>query len=261
MVILIIKHYFDGRWHHYQGACEYVLTKICDSNEFNISAGNFGHDGTSVSCAAFLRVVFPAENFEVLIRRERSITINGVPHTCTDDNSNIFMNDYVEVYCRGGNPYVSLSRGIRVFYDGVFRIKISVSSTLRGQLCGLCGTYNGNTTDDLTASDGNLIIVPDGSFSVEIDGGVVEFGDSWLVPDDSVPGCAGSSTRKKNAPGVAGCSTDPDIISEGQTRCNVLQQDPFTACHGVVNVSQTISNCEFDYCCCNETEREDCYCQ
>ena len=39
-----------------------------------------------------------------------------------------------------------------------------------------------------------------------------------------------------------------------------MEQDPFTACHDVVNVTQYVANCQFDYCCCNETQCEDCYC-
>ena len=255
-------HYktFDRYWHHFQGICEYVLTKICGSNEFIISAGNIGHDGSSISCAGFVRIVFPGENIDIVIRRDKSITVNGNAHTCPANGSNVFtsMSNSVTVFCRGGFPYANLTRGIRVFYNGTYRIKISVSTSLQNQLCGLCGTYNFNFTDDLTTPNGTVTPAPhDTTFTVQIHPLVTEFGDSWIIPDPNNPTCTGrGGLTKRNAPGVTGCSTDSDIISGGETRCGVGQQDPFSACRNVVNVTQFIANC---YCCCNETEREDCY--
>jgi len=75
--------------------------------------------------------------------------------------------------------------------------KITVSFALRGNLCGLCGTYNGNKGDDLQTPDGIVVT------SVDV------FGDSWLIPDPTTPGCNGQLVERRNAPGMTNCSFDP----------------------------------------------------
>jgi len=244
-------HYktFDGYWHHYQGTCEYVLTKPCIDDDFVISAGNIGHEGSPVSCVGFVRIAIPRENLEVILERGNfgNITINGTAQARLGDGV-VYGSDSVDVVCTGGYPNVFLkAQGVRIFYDGIYRVEITLSTTLRGKVCGLCGTYNDNVADDLQTLAGVVVTSVD------------EFGNSWLVPDPLAAGCEGTGTKKRNAPSIPQCSTDPNITAEAQTRCNVLLQDPFTTCQGVVNVTQFIDNCEFDYCCCNETEREDCY--
>ena len=255
-------HYktFDGLWHHFQGLCEYVLTKPCNSDDFIISAGNFGHDEGSVSCVGFVRIRIPSENLEILLQRSDfgKVTINGNQL----GNGEQYETDSVDVVRSGGYPIVFLkTRRVFVFYDGIYRTQVTVSKSLVGQLCGLCGSYNHTIDDDLQLPDGTIIPLPDfRGESLEIGGAIKDFGDSWIIPNPNSPGCNGDERSRRNAPGVANCSTDPSIVSEGQTRCSVLEQDPFIACHGIVNVTQYVVNCEFDYCCCNETEREDCYC-
>jgi len=244
-------HYktFDGFWHHFQGTCEYVLTKPCISDDFIISASNIGHDSSPVSCVGLVRIRILSENLEIVLERGTfgNITINGIAQANLGDGL-VYDSESVSVVRTGGYPNVLLkTQGIRLFYDGVYRVEITISSTLQGLVCGLCGTYNDNTTDDLQTPAGVVVTTVD------------VFGDSWLVPDNTTVGC-GEEQNKRNAPSIPECSTDPNITAEAQTRCSVLLQDPFNACHDVVNVTQFIANCEFDYCCCDGTQREDCYC-
>jgi len=202
-----------------------------------------------VSCVGLVRISIPFEGLEILLERGNlgTITINGTVQPNTGDKT-IYLSDAVEVVRSGGYPNVYLfSNGegvLRLFWDGVYRVEITVSSSVRGTLCGLCGTYNDNKDDDLQTPDGVVVTSVD------------EFGESWIVPN---PTCNGQVT-KRNAPNVTNCSTDPSIIQEGQTMCDTLRQAPFTNCSEVINPTQFIDNCEFDYCCCGEADREDCYC-
>jgi len=241
-------HYltYDRYWHHFQGTCEYVLTKLCESDEFTISAKNDGHN-SRVSCVSRVKVSIPSQNLTIVLGRGNggTITINGVlqPH---DAGGEIFTGDGVLVERIGGHPNVFLTRhGIRVFWNGVYGVDIYVASRLQEKLCGLLGNYNGNSADDL--------MMPDGTMANSVD----DFGNSWLIPS-SIPGCTGIG--KRDAQGIPTCSSDPTIVAEGQTRCNVTRQGPFSACNSIVDPTSFIENCEFDYCCCTDDEREDCYC-
>ena len=82
----------------------------------------------------------------------------------------------------------------------------------------------------------------------------MDFGDSWLVPGSC------TALAKRDAQRTSGCSTDPAVIQDGQTRCSVLTQGVFSACNNVVDPTPFIEDCEFDFCCCDDTECEDCYC-
>jgi len=245
-------HYetFDGEWHHFQGKCEYVLTTPCNSDNFVISAGNSGQCGDLIACVGLVRIKIPANDLEIVLSQEDfgKITINDKLEVNRGDGI-VYESEAVEVVRSGGYPNVLLKAyGVRLFWDGIYRVSITVSKNLLGQLCGLCGTYNNDPNDDLQTPDGVVVTA------------VEEFGESWLVPDPTTAGCTGGRVRKRNAPQSFNCTTDNNVISEGQTRCSVLRQTPFNECNDVVNVTQYIANCEFDYCCCNETERENCYC-
>lgn len=241
-------HYqtYDGYWYDFQGTCEYVLTKLCESNAFTISAKNDGH-WLGVSCVSQLTISIPSHNLKIVLGRgiRGTITINGVLQPNNGDEI-VFTGDGVKVERIGGYSNVFLTRhGIWVYWNGIYHVRISVASRLKNKLCGLLGNYNDNSADDLMLPDGSVVT------------SVNDFGNSWLVPS-TIPGCAG--VGKRDAPGIPTCSSDPTVIAQAQTRCNVTRQLPFSACNSIVDPTSFIKNCEFDYCCCADDEREDCYC-
>ena len=243
-------HYltYDGAWHHFQGICEYVITKLCDSNDFVISAKNDGHGhNPSVSCVSQVTISIPGQNLTILLGRPGPGTLK-INNTQRNNNlDEIYYNENgVRVERIGGYPNVFLNtHGVRIFYDGTYGVRIFVAARLAGNLCGLLGNYNGDSTDDFMTPDGRQVTSVD------------EFGNSWLVPS-ATPDCMGIG--KRNAPGLTACSSDPAVIAQAKSRCNVTRQGPFSPCNGVVDPTSFIENCEFDYCCCSEEEREDCYC-
>ena len=235
-------HYytFDRNAHHYQGTCQYVHVERCTNSEFSIKTRNIAHN-SRVSCVGEVTIEAPGVDIVMARGFPIPVTINGQLETTT--NINLYNSNGVEVRRIGSSIHVFLNTiGIRVFWNGVYRIDVTVSTRLLNELCGLCGTYNGNRNDDLQRRDGALAT------------STVDFGDSWLVPNS----CA--NVGKRNAPGVENCSTNATVIQEGQERCAVLLGDVFNSCSGVVNATQFIENCEFDYCCCADSDREDCYC-
>ena len=141
------------------------------------------------------------------------------------------------------NVYVTTAAiAFRVIWDGEDHIRVKVSKSLQNKLCGLCGTYNGNPNDDMRKRDGTQETL------------VNKFGDSWLVPGSCI------DSRKRDAPEITGCSTDPAVIEEGKSKCGVLMGEVFSICNSFVNPAQFIENCEFDYRCCDDSNREVCYC-
>ena len=47
--------------------------------------------------------------------------------------------------------------GARLLWDGVSFLELAVPPTMRGNMCGLCGNYNGDHRDDLRGRHGNML--------------------------------------------------------------------------------------------------------
>ena len=235
-------HYytFDSLYYDFQGDCEYVFTQPCNSSEFSVTVTNSAHN-SHVSCTDTVRVVVPGENVDILLGRGGggTVTINGIPQTNNGDDV-ILTSGGVEVVRVGGHPHVILTElGVRVSWDGLYRVEVTVSTSWRESLCGLCGNYNGDPDDDFISPYG-LIEPSPNTFAV-----------SWLKNNSTNMSCGGLHS-------VNPCPTH--IMEEAQTRCTELSRDIFLPCNNKTDPTQFITDCVFDYCYCNEADRIACYC-
>ena len=235
-------HYrtFDSRYFHFQGTCEYVLTQSCNTEQFSIIVTNTAHN-QYVSCTDTVRVVVPNENLNILLERGGggTVTINDIVQPNNGDEV-ILRSGEVEVVRVGGHPHVILSTsGVRVSWDGLYRVAVTVSTSWRGRLCGLCGNYNDDPNDDFQTPDGSIVASPSA------------FGFSWALTNNTQGNCSGLAP-------VIHCSAD--VMDEAHRRCAVLREEQFNACNSIVDPTTFIESCLFDYCNCNADDREECYC-
>ena len=233
-------HYytFDGRHYNFQGVCEYVLTQPCQSNEFSVIVTNTAHN-QYVSCTSAVRVLVPHENLDILLQRGGSIMINDRLQFNNGDRVILQSNDAM-VTIVGGHPHVFLTRsGIEVFFDGRYRATVKASSVWNGMLCGLCGNYNGYPSDDFQSANGTLITSPD------------DFGYEW------------STSRGHDGCGLLEIPIQctASTMAEAESRCAMLQQGALAACNNVLDPVSFISDCVYDYCHCNEEDKEECFCE
>ena len=232
-------HYvtFDSRKYDFQGTCEYILTQPCNSSEFSVIVTNLAHN-QYVSCTDTVRVLVPDENLNIFMERGGTVTINDILQPNNGDEV-ILHSGEVEVVRTGGRPHVLLTTsGVRVSWDGLYRVDVTVSTSWRGRLCGLCGDYNGDPNDDFRTPDNML------SSSSN------DFGVSWEY--------ATNSSRCAPPPEPVPCSAE--LMAEARSRCATMQQGLFSRCNGEVPPQAFVESCEYDYCYCNELNREECYC-
>ena len=234
-------HYqtFDLRSFNFIGACEYVISRPCGSSEFIISARNAAHNSDS---ARVDQVTISGGGLRVVLGRSNdggTVTIDGAIQTNTGDGI-IEENDLVQVLRTGGHPNVIFpTYGVRVFWDGRYRVEVTVSTQWRGRLCGICGNYNGDANDDNLGADGTAF--------PNQPNGVSAFLNSWAV---------GSSC---DAPSPRLC--DP---SEGRSaifRCGAIAGSFFEACKDAVDPETHQRACITDQCNCDVDDVDECFCE
>lgn len=151
-------------------------------------------------------------------------------------------NGAVQVYQDGYNDVIITDFGLRVTYDLVYHVTITVPGSYFGRTCGLCGNFNDDEADEFQLPDGNLTK----DFQT--------FGAAWTVPVPGVvceDGCSGDQCPKCDVSKEAAIKAECSIISD--------TNGPFAACHGVIDPASYYQDCVYDVC--MSTNEESMLCQ
>lgn len=144
----------------------------------------------------------------------------------------------VRVFQHGSDFVIETDFGLRVAYNLLYNVRVTVPGNYYQQLCGLCGDYNGDPKDDFRKPDDSQASSPS------------EFGNSWEV---KVPGspCLPPPTCK---PGDEDCSLQcgPELQEKYQQEkfCGLLTSPtgPLAACHKLLDPQGPLKDCAFDLC-------------
>ncbi|XP_066299037.1 IgGFc-binding protein-like [Branchiostoma lanceolatum] len=224
-------HYylFDGGAHHFQGPCRYTLAKDCgNSSDFSVTTQNrqLPHNPT---VSAVREVFVEAHGFVVGVHQGRIVTVGGPPAYSLPFT---LAGGAIDVSLSGWSVRVLLTNfSVEVFYDGSHSVKVKVPSDYWGQMCGLCGNYNGDTSDDYMTPDGTIV------------GDWTTFGNSWITDDET---CPGGMQPTPPPP----CSDAVRAAAESTDNCGLLKDlnGPFAVCHGTVDPAPFFNDCVFDMC-------------
>ena len=63
-----------------------------------------------------------------------------------------------KIYSSEGFLVIDTSPDIQIYYNGYNVIKISISERLQNKVCGLCGNFNGDLTDDYVTLRGKPVV-------------------------------------------------------------------------------------------------------
>ena len=254
-------HYstFDGYWHHFQGRCEYVFAQDCVGGDLSIHVENENRHGNSL-VSYTKAVAINAKVLGILKLLKNGVELNGrsvdiFPHRVGSDGTTIDK-QFNEI-----NVKLGLS-GVLVQWSGANSyIKVSVPPTYEKRMCGLCGTFDGNSTNDLRLRDGSEVLASSSYFSSSQKSrdAYHSFGTSWTVPTASrlllttTNVCTDDTTAPTHPCDVGNLRLPDQRRKQAEQKCQdiVDANGPYGVCHGVVNTTSYFESCIYDVCACD----------
>eukprot|EP00061_Rhincodon_typus_P002348 g17286.t1 len=135
----------------------------------------------------------------------------------------------IHIEQRGSQAVLETDFGLRVTYEWAWHLGIEVPSSYYGNLCGMCGNFNGNSQDEMVSPNGTVFTT------------VQEWSQAWKAYDDealSYDSCIGYCPQ---------CSSENRQLYQGPKYCGSLQTI-FQSCHAKVDHTPFLESCIDDVC-------------
>ncbi|XP_057634693.1 mucin-6 [Chionomys nivalis] len=221
---------FDARPYRFHGTCTYTLLQspLLPNNGTLLAV--YDKSGYSHSETSLESVIYLSKKDKIVISKDEVITNNGDTKVLPYKTHNITIFRQTSTHLQMATTF---GLEVVVQLQPVFQAYITVGPQFKGQTRGLCGNFNGDTTDDFTTSMG----LDEGTASL--------FVDSW---------------RAGNCPAALERETDPCSMSQlnkvcAETHCSMLLRkgSVFEKCHTVVNPQPFYKRCVYQACNYEET--------
>ncbi|KAM9078712.1 mucin-6-like [Megaptera novaeangliae] len=221
---------FDARPYRFHGTCTYILLQSPQLPDGGSLMAVYDQSGYSRSETSLAAVIYMSSQDKIVISQDEVVTNNRDTKWLPYKTRNITVFRQTSTHIQMVTTF-GLELVIQLW--PVFQVYITVGPQFRGQTRGLCGNFNGDTTDDFTTSVG----IAEGTASL--------FVDSW---------------RAGNCPAALERETDPCSMSQlnkvcAETHCAVLVEKGtvFEKCHAAVDPKPFYKRCVYQACNYEET--------
>ncbi|XP_051901332.1 alpha-tectorin-like [Pristis pectinata] len=218
---------FDGRSLDLQGLCRYTLSRACPP------PGNLTHNLALFSVtveiehrgsrARMVEVEVHGHRIRISQGENGTVQVNGTAVSLPTSVATVANISQV-----GGDVLVVTMNQVEVRFDGQGSLFVKVGSLYANSLCGMCGNFNGDPTDDKVTPSG---------WTARNDSG---FGNSWET--------ANSSWRCEDDSG----GTEPQCPEspEFEYLCSIILNatGPFAGCHRHLDPVNYYRSCVGDLC-------------
>lgn len=136
-----------------------------------------------------------------------------------------------------------LLSGVRIIWDGVSFLELTVPSKFSNRMCGLCGNFNNDRFDDFYGRDGHYYHQDQ------------DFGNTWRVG-----GYRACSVLPRDMPHhyQPQCKQSWETKIKSDRNCNAFNSTLFHACRKLVDPSYYYNACKLDMC---ECPGNTCHCE
>lgn len=230
-------HYksFDGKFFSFQGIGKYQLVSDCHAHSFSIRVANMfkTKDKTSTSTK---RVSIKYGDIRVILGQRFRTRVNGyeiqIPYK---------KDGRIRIEREKDKVLLTLSNGVQLLWSGRSFLEVTVPTSFRSRLCGLCGNFNTNVQDDMRVRKGPVVN----------DTQLMRFGTSWCVGKN----CARQRKRTEQMRPCRRKPRDPFV----ERNCKYLKSSElWNGCTSKLNNLKYLEACVTDMCDCPGGK---CYCE
>ncbi|XP_067399060.1 IgGFc-binding protein-like [Emydura macquarii macquarii] len=222
-------HYFtfDGAVAHFQGICDYEISHTCNSSldlSFRVVTANRHFRNPRVSFVYRVEIWLSTGNFNshIVLERGKAVHVNGIRTRLPAQ-----LGTVAKVLRQKNMLTVRAKANVEIQFNGASSLFVRVGPEYRNQLCGMCGNFNGDPTDDK--------VLPSGERAKND----TQFGNTW-ISNTSHPGCTNDTGNLVPCP----------KLHMFQQLCGILtnRSGPFSECHWHESPAPYYESCIYDLC-------------
>ncbi|XP_043562077.1 von Willebrand factor C and EGF domain-containing protein-like isoform X2 [Chiloscyllium plagiosum] len=218
---------FDGIISNLNGTCAYLLAQDCVSNHFNVVYQSKWND--SLTEPGIKVLIIKIENRTIQLTEKNQIRINNT-------EVDLPYADAAGISIQHSGIYVTLNllEDLSITWYGKGFVEINVPESLQSRMCGLCGNWNGNSSDDFVLPSGEKALSPVGFGNVQP---IRVNKERLCMTEDTEDPCNGTILADKHA---------------ANTTCSIIMGPLFQAAHESVDPQPYYQACLTDLCSCVE---------
>ncbi|KAG7472981.1 mucin-2-like isoform X1 [Solea senegalensis] len=225
-------HYktFDQRMYAFNGQCEYVAVKNKCGNKtvqenFGVITENAPCGTTGTTCSKIVRVLLGRMEIKLSKGKHEEQDLGHGPQI------------QYRISKFGLYLVIESAIGLTVMWDRKTTVRILLEPQHSGEVCGLCGDFDGDGHDFITQ---NQMVVSS----------PVKFANSWKVS-------SGCRDMRMN---VNPCEAEPKRHLWAKMTCSIITGETFKECHNKVEPHPFYDNCVTDACACDTGGDCECFC-